>query len=353
MHIALLELGIPPHTIGGAEIQGWELARRLAGQHRVTVIIRRFAGEARTETREGVDIVRVPMAPTPFAFVSHLIGFLLALRRLRKDLDAVIAFRAIPNGVVACLAQRLWGIPCCTSIRGLDWYQFVRRQPGRALLRWVSRNSNAFHAQTSRIADDVRRVVHDVAPVVIPNGLDVRREGARGPSLLYVGSLTPRKGVDTLIAAMHHLPEKHLVVVGDGPERTRLETLARDLPVTFRGRVPPDTVADVMIRDGRLFILPSLTFEGMPNVVLQAMSVRLPVITTAIPGGVRDIVCDETTGLLVPPGDPEALAEAIRRLDGDDSLRETVAAGGYAQVEAFAWERVLKEWSTLLENITR
>jgi glycosyltransferase involved in cell wall biosynthesis len=143
--------------------------------------------------------------------------------------------------------------------------------------------------------------------------------------LLSVGRLSREKGHEDLIRAFDRLrrsrPElkARLLIVGQGPELRRLERLVDSFGmarlVTFTGHVPdPEpyyAMADV-------FILPSRS-EGSPNALLEAMAAAIPVIATRV-GGVPEIVSDGSSALLVPPGDPEAMAKAIVRALEDDQL---------------------------------
>jgi glycosyltransferase involved in cell wall biosynthesis len=124
----------------------------------------------------------------------------------------------------------------------------------------------------------------------------------------------------------------HTVVVGDGPERAQLEALAGQLGLADRVHLaghqqdvrPWLAALDVLVL--------SSDWEGMPNALLEAMAAGLPIVATAV-GGVPEVVVDGATGLLVPPGDPSALAEAITRLLRDPDLRRTMGQAGRARVE--------------------
>ena len=146
------------------------------------------------------------------------------------------------------------------------------------------------------------------------------------PIITFVGVLTPRKGIDTLIESMGQLAREGdapmLVIAGIGELRESLETRAGELGISdrvrFVGKVAHDDVAWWMAA-GDVFCLPSLS-EGLPTVVCEAMACGRAVVATAV-DGTPEIVDDEVTGLLVPPRDADALAGALRRLLGDEALR--------------------------------
>ena len=142
-----------------------------------------------------------------------------------------------------------------------------------------------------------------------------------------VGSLVPRKGVLTLLAALYGLPGVHALIVGDGPQRAELEREAARLGMGDRVRFTGFRQApliDMAAMD--IFCLPSAR-EGLPRVILEAMLLAKPVVATDIPGS-RELVRREETGLLVPHGDAGALHAALARLAADAALRERMGQRG-------------------------
>lgn len=161
----------------------------------------------------------------------------------------------------------------------------------------------------------------------IPHFVDVGRAIARpadfrGTGALFVGRLAPEKGVDVAIRAMRLVPEHiDLTIVGDGPERARLEALAqREAPgrVRFTGRVDRNRVAVYMSRASAL-VVPSVWFENQPMNMLEASVAGLPSIASEL-GGMAELIDHGRTGWLVPPNDEVALAEAISHAAGDPAL---------------------------------
>lgn len=138
----------------------------------------------------------------------------------------------------------------------------------------------------------------------------------------YVGRLIPAKGLTYLISAVKQIQSEHfkacLVIVGDGPQRKNLEMIAKDLGVrTIFAGWQADPLAYYALMD--IFALPSF-FEGLPNVILEAMSMGKPVVATDV-GGASDLVRNGENGFLVPPKDVESLASAIKTLVFDVDLR--------------------------------
>lgn len=172
------------------------------------------------------------------------------------------------------------------------------------------------------------------------------REGA-APSgckrYLTVGRLVEKKGLHVLLQAWAMLPSPrpHLDIVGDGPWRTRLEDQARALDlgdsVGFLGRRPNHEVLDLMSRC-RALIQPSLQgsngdVDGIPNVIIEAMALRRPVIASAI-SGIPEVVLNEETGILVEARDEAALFRAILKLESSDEGLDEMGAAGRRLVQA-------------------
>jgi starch synthase (maltosyl-transferring) len=164
--------------------------------------------------------------------------------------------------------------------------------------------------------------------IVIPNGIDaslfddtsaVRRTQLGIPEdahlALFIGRLDPQKGIRDLLKAAEivipQCPAWHLVLAGDGPERAWLlkQTATRSLLagrvhwLGVRGDIPR------LLRSADVLVLPSL-WEGMPNVILEAMAARRPVVATGV-AGTNELVCHRETGWLVPPSNPDELGAAL------------------------------------------
>lgn len=166
--------------------------------------------------------------------------------------------------------------------------------------------------------------------------------------LVSVGRLEPVKGVDVAIRALEYLPENcELVIVGDGSQRKALEALAAPFGghVRFVGHQPQDITLRYL-RAADVFVLSSHT-EGLPHVVLEALSVGTPAVATAV-GGSPEVLTDGVNGLLVPPNDPSALATAAMWIHDDAELSERLIDNGFARSKDFSWETTVAQTETLL-----
>jgi glycogen(starch) synthase len=188
----------------------------------------------------------------------------------------------------------------------------------------------------------------DPAALVPARGRDaVRAElGVDGFVILFLGRLVPIKGADILLDAVGAGVEATVLVAGDGPMRKALERRARERRVAarFLGAVDAARRAELLAACDAA-VVPSRVLddgrhEGMPLVVLEAMCAGAPVVASDS-GGIREIVRDGETGLLVPAGSTTALAESLARLRAEPSLRARLAAGGRRVAATRTWAAVV------------
>jgi glycosyltransferase involved in cell wall biosynthesis len=253
-------------------------------------------------------------------FVPALLAsFVRAARRVDADL---LHAHWLPSGWVAART----GKPYVVQVWGTD-VELARRAP--QLARGVLRGARLVIAASSALADNAREL-GATRVEVIPSGVDLPEEvgeEADPPEVLYAGRLSPEKGVLELVAAASDLD---LVVVGDGPLRARVPQA--------RGFVPPEELHRLYGR-AAVVACPSRR-EGFGVVCLEAMAHGRPVVASAV-GGLKDLVVDGETGLLVPPRDPAALRAALQRLLGDRDLRRGLGAAGRERArERFSWPAV-------------
>jgi glycosyltransferase involved in cell wall biosynthesis len=184
---------------------------------------------------------------------------------------------------------------------------------------------------------------------VVPFGVDVERfspapdradgpgpAAGRPPVVLFVGRLRAYKGLEVLVSAMRHL-DATLVVAGDGPERPRLESLGRAVlghRIRVLGPVPDEALPGIY-RSADVLCLPSTTgAEAFGIVLLEAMACGIPVISTEVGTATSVVNRDGETGLVVPPGDSTALADALERVLGDPGVAVAMGRAGRDHVTA-------------------
>jgi glycosyltransferase involved in cell wall biosynthesis len=173
-------------------------------------------------------------------------------------------------------------------------------------------------------------------------------------TLVFVGRLTEQKALPVAFAALADVADAQLVLVGDGPERARLEQLANADGiagrVTFAGSLPRDAVLRYLA-GAAAAVLPS-AWENLPHAAVESLAVGTPVVATKV-GGVPEVVHDDVNGLLVPPNDAPALAAALRRVLDDHELRARLAAAAIPSVAAIGREPTYARLEQILAGATR
>ncbi len=324
-----------------------------------------YARMARTparETRNDIDVqhpryflppkVGMTMAPLMLA-----LGARGAVQRLLDegfDFDVIDAHYYYPDGVAAALLARWFGKPFTVTARGTDLNLIPQFTLPRRMMQWAASRAAASIGVSSALVGILRRWgLAEERLHVMRNGVDLQRfrpvprEQAReqlglhgGPILLCVGNLLTHKGQALLIEAMPLLLARHpqatLQLIGEGPDRQRLEHLAAQLGVAqqvrFVGTVPNTellnwySAADVSLLASER--------EGWANVLLESMACGTPVIATDV-GGSAEVIGGSCAGRLLLQRSPAALAESIAALLADMPTREQVRA--YA--EGFGWQQ--------------
>jgi glycosyltransferase involved in cell wall biosynthesis len=174
------------------------------------------------------------------------------------------------------------------------------------------------------------------------------------PTILAVGRLTRQKGFSYLIEAFRQVRNTvpaRLVVIGEGQEHQRLLNLTEALEiksdVVFLGF---QTNPYRFMSRADLFVLSSL-WEGLPTVLVEAMACRTPVVSTRCPSGPTEIITDKVHGLLVPPADPTALAEAIVKMLKNPEMARKMALAGRQRAEDFRVDRSVQQYEKLFESV--
>jgi len=232
-----------------------------------------------------------------------------------------------------------------TRARLYDLAAPVLRRVARRVAVRIAVSERAAAFERARIGGEFR---------VVPNGVDTGRfatatpaELGPGTKLLFVGRLDERKGFPVAVAAFAELattrPDLHLVVVGDGPERSALDTLPTALRarVTMLGHVPNVELPPIHAACDAYFA-PSTGGESFGIVLIEAMAAGLPVVASDTPG-YDEVVTDEVDGLLVPPRDAGALAAATGRVLDDPDLAARLAAAGRGRAAGFDWSVVIEQ----------
>jgi len=365
-----------PPTVGGIENYIYSLAQRWArlwGDDEITIVTRAVQGQETVDAGLGIDVHRIPV-PTllPTAALRGRVTDLLAGGRF----DVVHFASALPLALLGPRIRRETGVPYAVSVHGGEFIA------GARLLRPLMQRALGDAAVALPVSmftqDAVLRLLEDPPPTeVVHPGVDTDRfaPGAATdrarllevtpevPVILCACRLVARKGPATLIAGLPRVLARHpaavLAIVGDGPDRGRLERMARRTGVAgsvrFVGARPWASLPGYYAA-ADVFALPTrerfagLETEGFPLVYLEAAGAGLPVVAGRA-GGVAEAVIDGETGVVVDGRDVGTTADAIIALLDDRTLARRLGTEGRLRVlQHFGWDGAVERFHTALEK---
>jgi len=375
----LITSDIFPPDVGGPATYVPRIAEALVQRgHQVTVLTYSAAPAYPADGDLTFPVVRIALDPPQWRRIVRTLSALLGHGR---DADVIYANGLVTESVLAnCwlrkpMLAKVVGDLAWERARDKGWIQddidpFQKRRYARRVerLRWrrnwtyrrmhrvivpsgylremLVRHWGLVAERVQVIYNSFEAVGQDAPPAVLD--LSVRHK------IVTVCRLTGWKGVDGLIQVLPELPEAGLVVVGDGPLRSQLESQARELGVSdrvrFVGTVPREQVAGYL-RACDVFVLNS-TYEGMPHVLLEAMAAGLPVIATQV-GGSAEIVEAGRNGLLVPPRDALALKQALSRLLGEPAERAALVRNSQSTLAQFSFQTMVDQTESAICSMSQ
>jgi glycosyltransferase involved in cell wall biosynthesis len=308
----------------------------------------------------GAEVRAVPALPLGLVGARRVPGFVRDLRHARPDVfhahlswplsakfplfGAILAHRPVVVATVQLFSRfrldRSSYLQERLLARGVDRYVAVSHDIAGKLVE-------VMHWPASKI-----EVIHNGVRVEpMQHGDPAARRNLTGdvdrPIVLTAARLDPQKGLDTLIRAAADVPEARFVIAGDGRERADLQAAIvergledRVVLLGHRNDIPS------LLAACDVFVLPSL-YEGSSLAVLEAMSAGKAVIASRI-GGTDELIVHEESGLLIPPSDPDALSEAVRRLLDDDQLRRRLGSAARDRVQQHFSASVVADRTTRL-----
>lgn len=372
-------------NIGGPGRQAYTMASELNNRGITLMVITRKLDIEIPDLDVKIHRVRTPMPQrytlSEFTFLNFLIsaffslGMMVRLFQWRKRFDIVQFYGASLPLLISLPLLKILKKKIVAKLSGAKPGMEAGSFEGFILKPFLSR---VFSLVDNFIimSDELKhRLLVENYPetkvVKIPNGVDIKlfspfdtekREKLRKDFeisdkkvFVYAGRLVDGKGLDLLLEAVKLIMDKdktvYLLLLGEGPIKTRLEDKASSLGISdnvyFRGNV--DNVYEYLNMSD-IFVFPSFS-EGMPNSLLEAMACGLPVIASRI-GGVVDVVEDGKSGILFEPGDVSGLASAMVRLLRDEELRQRLGTEARKRiVDNFSIDRVADEYIKLYKKL--
>lgn len=327
------------------------------------------AAVPRRETRHGLEVYhpRYPLLPkvgmnaAPFALYAAARRCVRQLMAEGRWFDLIDAHYFYPDGVAAALLARDLAKPFVVTGRGTDLNFIPRYALPRRMIRWAAQRADGLVTVCDALRDDLAALgVSRASATVLRNGVDLdvfRRDPASAaalradldaPVLLSVGHLIPRKGHDLVIRLLAQLGRGTLLLVGTGPEETRLRALAQQLGIAdrvrFEGRVPHEELPRYYSAADALILASSR--EGWPNVLLESLSCGTPVVATPV-NGTPEVIQDPVAGRVTSDRSVEELLAALQDLLAHPV--DIAAVRRYA--ESFSWDATSRGQMALFERI--
>ena len=299
-------------------------------------------------------------------------GFFKCLKICRKwRPDIIHAHWPFPHAFIALGAVKLFRIPLVLNFHGAELLLIRKKKWVKPFLKFAIGQAQAVFANSSFTAAKIKAIRNaDVEWSPYGTTLDERREtrDERGETdlderdgsglvphavngkfkVLFVGRHIERKGIRYLIDSAKLLPADkfEIRIVGVGDLTEKLKQYAAQYPhVVFTGKLSPEDLAHEY-STANVFVLPAIVdskgdTEGLGVVLIEAMELGLPIVASNV-GGIPDVVVDGESGILVPEKDPEALANAFKRLASDRSLTVALLEGAQQRIaECFTWDGII------------
>jgi glycosyltransferase involved in cell wall biosynthesis len=358
--------GIWPPDVGGPATHGPEFSQFLVDRGHRVVVVTMGDGEPAVRPCEVVVVSRDSSFPVRYGRIA------LAAARRAHSADLVYATATY---AAASFASSVSRTPLVAKLVSDPAYERARRyglfdgtleefqEPGPVQIETLKRarsralrRAGAIVVPSAYLASITKTWGLDRSRVsVLPNpapDVDVTAVGLEPGTFVFVGRLTRAKALEVAIAAIGRVPAARLILIGDGPDRTWLEGLARDSDasdrIVFRGSLPRhDALAVVAGSEAALL---TSAWENFPHSAVEALAVGVPVVSTAV-GGVPEIVQDGVNGLLVPVGDVGAVADAMNRIMLEPGLRNRLAAASRASIAELSVARVYGQLESVLARV--
>jgi len=293
-------------------------------------------------------------------FIANTFKRYIRLKRYvkKRKCDAYIVMLPITTILLLSL-RRYIDAPIIASERSFPPAIYSKLM--QKALKAIASRADGWVFQTPNTMDWYAPYLKHSTPIVIPNAVNeaflrpINRE-KRAPNIISIGRLIPSKRFDLLIRAFAQIASKHseqkLTIYGQGPCLDSLITLSKELGIQDRVFFPgyTTTIAD-QLEMGRLFVLSS-DFEGIPNALIEAMSMGLPCIATDCDGGgAKMLIKHQENGLLIQKNDLDAMVKAMDTLLADDILSEQLARNAIKIREEFSPNVIYGKWEDFANNI--
>ncbi len=346
---------------------------------------------------DGVKVNRFRYAPASWEFLTHeegapskmankpwlqllaipyiISGFFKCIKICRKfKPDVIHAHWPFPHAYIALGAAKLFKIPLVLNFHGAELLLIRKKKWVKPLLKFAISQAQAVFANSSFTASKIK-ALRNVEIEWSPYGTTLEKgAGNTEPhaingkfKILFVGRHIERKGIRYLIEATKYLPRDQfeIRIVGVGDLTEQLHVIANEVKqsnpnsaeIIFTGKLSPEALANEY-KTANVFTLPAIVdskgdTEGLGVVLIEAMELGLPIVASKV-GGIPDVVIDGETGILVPEKDPEALANAYKRLASNPELISQLLAGAQKRIaECFTWDGIIERQIAVYNKVLK
>ena len=344
---------------------------------------------------DGVKVNRFRYAPASWEFLTHeegapskmankpwlqllaipyiISGFFKCIKICRNfKPDVIHAHWPFPHAYIALGAAKLFKIPLVLNFHGAELLLIRKKKWVKPLLKFAISQAQAVFANSSFTASKIK-ALRNVEIEWSPYGTTLETgTGNAEPhpvqgkfKILFVGRHIERKGIRYLIEAAKYLPRDQfeIRIVGVGDLTEELKKLASEsatpnsAEIIFTGKLSPEALANEY-KTANVFTLPAIVdskgdTEGLGVVLIEAMELGLPIVASNV-GGIPDVVIDGETGILVPEKDPEALANAYKRLASNPELISQLLAGAQKRIaECFTWDGIIERQIAVYNKVLK
>ena len=345
----------------------------------------------RSHEIDGVKVNRFRYAPAAWEMLTHeegapskmaskpwlqllaipyiINGFFQCIRICRKwRPDVIHAHWPFPHAYIALGAAKLFKIPLVLNFHGAELLLIRKKKWVKPLLKFAIGQAQAVFANSSFTAGKIKEL-RNVDVEWSPYGTTLEVSPASHPvngkfKILFVGRHIERKGICYLIEAAKYLPresfEIRIVGVGDLTEQLKEQAAhasADSAEIIFTGKLSPEALANEY-KTANVFTLPAIVdskgdTEGLGVVLIEAMELGLPIVASNV-GGIPDVVIDGVSGILVPEKDPQALADAYKRLAAEPELVKQLLAGSQKRIaDCFTWDGIIERQIAVYNKVAK
>lgn len=367
MKIAIISTSIDP-TNGWGNITG-ELCSRLSKEVDIQLYVPK---DSKVSDDFGYEIKAILPRQMLSARTPVFLRMLLSAIKIDGNSDIIHSLFAFPYAIPAAMAARIHRKPLIIGTQGTYGVKPLYHQPDRLLLSWAYKTARIIHCVSRYTEHRIKDAAGINNTCVIPNGVnyerfvkhidtsDLKKEFKADGIILSVGALKPRKGYDVMLKAFKMVRDEianiKYLIIGDGSWKQELYNLAKQLRIEDDVCFLGEKAGDELVRYFHLCDVYAHTpvniddeFEGFGIVYIEAGACGKPVLASDS-GGVPDAVLDKKTGLMVPEGDVEATAQALKRLLTDKALAHELGKNGRKRAEELSWANIADRYIELYKK---